>query len=111
MNKWVLLLCGMLTACSAPQTKTTEGKDYYQIELGPLIAKGEHYIVDNPYTFSYDKKSGQAHYQKIIYPEYQYEFKEKSSFVPHFISTDGKYLIDFEQTKNESKQVIVLVER
>lgn len=73
--------------------------------------KGEHYIVDNPYTFSYDKKSGQGYYQKIIYPEYQYEFKEKSSFVPHFISTDGKYLIDFEQTKNESNPIIVLVER
>lgn len=62
-------------------------------------------------SFSYDKKSDQSYYQKIIYPDNQYEFTDNSTFVPYFISKDGKYLIDIEQTKDENNLIIVLVER
>ena len=70
-----------------------------------------HYNVDDPYTFSFDKNSKKTYYQQIIYPNDQYQFKDESFFVPRFISTDGKYLIDFEFTNNNDKPVIVLVER
>ncbi|RHR91204.1 6-bladed beta-propeller [Parabacteroides sp. AF14-59] len=67
--------------------------------------------IIKPYTFSFDKKSGKAYYQKITYPESQLELTDGSFFTPAFISTDGKYLIDLEFTKNDNKPVIVLVER
>lgn len=65
----------------------------------------------SPYTFSYNKKSNQAYFQKIRYPDNEYEFTDNSTFVPHYISTDGKYLIDIERTKNGNNLVVVLVER
>lgn len=65
----------------------------------------------SPYSFSYDKRSNQSYYQKIIYPDNQYEFTDNSTFIPRYISTDGKYLIDIEQTKDENNLIIVLVER
>lgn len=70
-----------------------------------------HHDLSDPYVYSYDKAEGQAHYQKVSYPENPYGFKKGSTFVPHFISTDGKYLIDFEITENGNNPVIVLVER
>ena len=70
-----------------------------------------HYNVDDPYTFSFDKNSKKTYYQQIIYPNDQYQFKDESFFFFFFISTDGKYLIDFEFTNNNDKPVIVLVER
>ena len=60
---------------------------------------------------SYDKNARQAFYQKVFYPDNSYEFKEGSTFVPHFISTDGKYLIDYEIPENGNNPVVVLVER
>ncbi len=70
-----------------------------------------HHDVTDPYTYSYDKNARQAFYQKVIYPDNSYEFKEGSTFVPHFISTDGKYLIDYEIPENGNNPVVVLVER
>ena len=64
-----------------------------------------------PYTFSFNKKNGKAYYQKITYPESQFDLTDNSIFTPSFISTDGKFLIDLEFTKNDNKPVIVLVER
>lgn len=57
------------------------------------------------------KKIGKAYYQKITYPESQFDLTDNSIFTPSFISTDGKFLIDLEFTKNDNKPVIVLVER
>lgn len=70
-----------------------------------------HHDVTDPYTYSYDKNAKQAYYQKIMYPDNPYGFKTGSTFVPHFISTDGKYLIDYEIPENGANPVIVLVER
>ncbi len=71
----------------------------------------ERRYVTDPYTYSYDKNTQQTFYQKVIYPDNSYGFKEGSTFVPHFISTDGKYLIDYEIPENGNNPVIVLVER
>lgn len=70
-----------------------------------------HHDITDPYTYSYDKNAKQAFYQKIMYPDNPYGFKTGSTFVPHFISTDGKYLIDYEIPENGANPVIVLVER
>ena len=51
-----------------------------------------------------------AHHD-VTDPDNSYRFKEGSTFVPHFISTDGKYLIDYEIPENGNSPVIVLVER
>lgn len=84
-----------------------------------LVATGEkdniiylaHHDTDDPYTYSYNKTTRQSYYQKVIYPDNPCRFKQGSTFVPHFISADGKYLIDYEIPENKSNPVIVLVER
>lgn len=80
-------------------------------EINDIIYMTPYNIMDKPYTFSFDKKSGKAYYQKITYPENHFELKEGSIFTPSFISTDSKYLIDFESTNNENNPIVVLVER
>lgn len=70
-----------------------------------------HHDVTDPYIYGYDKNTRQAFYQKVLYPDNPYGFKKGSTFVPHFISTDGKYLIDYEIPENGNNPVIVLVER
>lgn len=103
-------------ACTAEQLM--KKWDFFNGKIA-LAATGEkygiiylaHHDVTDPYTYSYDKNAKQAFYQKVIYPDNSYRFKEGSTFVPHFISTDGKYLIDYEIPENGNSPVIVLVER
>ena len=103
-------------ACTAEQLM--KKWDFFNGKIA-LTAVGEkdgiiylaHHDVTDPYTYSYDKNAKQAFYQKVIYPDNSYGFKEGSTFVPHFISTDGKYLIDYEMPENGNNPVIVLVER
>lgn len=103
-------------ACSAEQLM--KKWDFFNGKIA-LTATGEkdgiiylaHHDVNDPYTYSYDKNAKQAFYQKIMYPDNPYGFKTGSTFVPHFISTDGKYLIDYEIPENGANPVIVLVER
>ena len=103
-------------ACTAEQLM--KKWDFFNGKIA-LTAVGEkdgiiylaHHDVTDPYTYSYDKNAKQAFYQKVIYPDTSYGFKEGSTFVPHFISTDGKYLIDYEIPENGNNPVIVLVER
>lgn len=103
-------------ACTAEQLM--KKWDFFNGKIA-LAATGEkdgiiylaHHDVTDPYTYSYDKNAKQAFYQKVIYPDNSYRFKEGSTFVPHFISTDGKYLIDYEIPENGNFPVIVLVER
>ena len=103
-------------ACTAEQLM--KKWDFFNGKIA-LTAVGEkdgiiylaHHDVTDPCTYSYDKNAKQAFYQKVIYPDNSYGFKEGSTFVPHFISTDGKYLIDYEMSENGNNPVIVLVER
>ena len=103
-------------ACTAEQLM--KKWDFFNGKIA-LAATGEkdgiiylaHHDVTDPYTYSYDKNTHQTFYQKVIYPDNSYGFKEGSTFVPHFISTDGKYLIDYEIPENGNNPVIVLVER
>ena len=103
--------------CTAEQLMKN-GFDFFNGKVA-LTAIGEkddmiymaHYNIKDPYTYSYDKKTGQAYFQEISYPENKYNFKQGSTFVPHFISTDGKYLIDYEIPENGGNTVLILVER
>ncbi len=103
-------------ACTAEQLM--KKWDFFNGKIA-LAAIGEkdgiiylaHHDVTDPYTYSYDKNAKQAFYQKVIYPDNSYGFKEGSTFVPHFISTDGNYLIDYEIPENGNNPVVVLVER
>lgn len=79
-------------------------------EKDDIIYMRPYNINIKPYVFSFDKNSGKAYYQKITYPENQFDLADGSTFIPTDISTDGKYLIDFEFTKNDNKPIIVLVE-
>lgn len=103
--------------CTAEQLMKN-GFDFFNGKVA-LTAIGEkddmiylaHYNIKDPYTYSYDKKTGQAYFQEISYPENKYNFKQGNTFVPHFISTDGEYLIDYEIPENGGTPVLILVER
>ena len=56
MNKWIILLCGVLVACSNSQTKTVKEESFYQIELSSLLDKGAAQKI------SLDKWSKKIHY-------------------------------------------------
>lgn len=102
-------------ACTAEQLM--KKWDFFNGKIA-LTAIGEkdgiiylaHHDVTDPYTYSYDTNTKQAFYQKVLYPDNPYGFKEGSTFVPHFISTDGNYLIDYEIPENGNNPVVVLVE-
>lgn len=69
-----------------------------------------HHDVTDPHIYGYDKNTRQAFYQKVLYPDNAYGFKDGSTFVPHFISTDGKYLIDYEIPEKGGNPILVLVD-
>ena len=56
MNKWIILFCGVLVACSNSQTKTVKEESFYQIELSSLLDKGAAQKI------SLDKWSKKIHY-------------------------------------------------
>ena len=62
-------------------------------------------------VYSYDKTTGKASIEQIRYPQNEFHFAKDATFVSRFISTDGRYLIDCEQTENDGNHVVVLVER
>ena len=62
-------------------------------------------------VYSYDKTAKQACIEQIHYPENAFRFSKGATFIPRFISTDGRYLIDCELPEKGGNPVVVLVER
>ena len=104
-------------SCTA-ETLLSNGWDFFGNKIA-LTAIGEtgdilyftHYDMKNPYVYSFDKSTGKAFFQKIVYSENPFGFSTENTFVPRFISMDGKYLIDYEMSPNGGNLIIVLVER
>ena len=61
--------------------------------------------------YSYSYPEGKTRIEQVYYPEGAFRFAKGATFVPRFISTDGRYLIDSERTENGGNPVVVLVER
>ena len=62
-------------------------------------------------VYSYSYPEGKTRIEQVYYPEGASRFAKGATFVPRFISTDGRYLIDCERTENGGNPVVVLVER
>ena len=76
---------------------------------------------EKPYLITYDEQTGKVENLKLTYPEHTFAFKEGNTFLPSFISTDGRYLsfistdgrylIGVEPQENDENSVLILVER
>lgn len=63
------------------------------------------------YLITYDEQTGKVENLKLPYPAHDFAFKEGNTFLPRFISTDGRYLIGVEPQENDENPVLILVER
>lgn len=63
------------------------------------------------YLITYDEQTGKVENLKLPYPAHDFAFKEGNTFLPRFISTDGRYLIGVEPQENDENSVLILVER
>ena len=87
MNRWILLLCGLLAGCQYSHKQ-----------------EGGRYRLQDPRNSLFKEKMESV---ELPYPGHDFDFKEGNTFVPRFTSEDGRYLIGYEVQEKDENPVII----